>query len=68
MLREWILAILTSLSAEPGQVEQESPRAAAAVAVAYASLADQLPPPPLPLPAAVVSPPCPNCPAPGAKR
>jgi hypothetical protein len=35
---EWIIALLTSVSADPMAVEREAPKAAAAVAVAYASL------------------------------
>jgi len=45
---EWLLAFLTSWSAEPGVVEREAPRAAAAVAAAYASLLPELPPLPPP--------------------
>jgi hypothetical protein len=47
--RAWI-AFLAGLSAEPGMVEQERPRAAGAVAVAYATFATDSAPPPSPAP------------------
>jgi hypothetical protein len=54
---EWVLAFLTSLSADPGAIEHERPKAAAAVAFAYAGMASELPAPP--------APPAPPSPAPG---
>jgi hypothetical protein len=37
----WIAAFLTSLSADPRDVDVEAPKAAAAVSVAYASFATE---------------------------
>ena len=65
---EWLLALLTSLSADPQALQAERPRAAAAVAAAYASLAPDLPSPPAPpappAPGRGAAAPCPtgNCP------
>lgn len=50
-LYEWIIAALVSLSAQPGAVDLEAPRAAAAVAAARASMLPDAPPPPGPTPA-----------------
>jgi hypothetical protein len=59
---EWLLALLTSLSADPKALELERPKAAAAVAFAYASLLDEPPAPPAPPKTQAA--PCPsgNCP------
>jgi hypothetical protein len=73
---EWLLAFLTSLSADPGVLEHERPKAAAAVAFAYAGMADGvLPAPPAPTPPAPPAPgkaaaPCPtgNCPPKGTSK
>lgn len=46
-----VTAILTWLSAEPGLVDREAPKAAAAVAVAYAAIGDDAPAPAPPAPA-----------------
>jgi hypothetical protein len=40
-LWSWILAFLTSLSADPHAMDAEAPKASAAVAVAYASFAPE---------------------------
>ena len=34
----YVIALLTSLSADPAEIDREAPRAAAAVAFAYAAL------------------------------
>ena len=46
-----LLAWLASLSADPAEIDRETPRAAAAVAAAYASLAPDAAPTPPPAPA-----------------
>ena len=40
---QWLLALLTSWSADPSAIDQEHPRAAAAVAYAYAAMAPMQP-------------------------
>jgi len=50
----YITAVLTALSADHSQIEQEAPRAAAAVQAAYATFA------PEPAPAKKNDPPCPT--------
>jgi hypothetical protein len=45
-----LLAFLASLSADPAEIDRETPRAAAAVAAAYASLAPETAPTPPPAP------------------
>ena len=53
-LYEWLVAWLVSLSAGPGAVDAEAPRAAAAVAAARASMIADGPAPPAPAPAECV--------------
>jgi hypothetical protein len=56
---DWLIALLTWLSADPAVMDQAAPKAAAAVEVAYASI------PRIELPAGKAKTPCPtgNCPA-----
>jgi hypothetical protein len=44
-----ILAFLASLSADPAEIDRESPRAAAAVAAAYSTFAPDTSPAPTPI-------------------
>lgn len=48
-LWRWFISVLVWLSADPNQITEETPRAAAAVAVAYAALAPEPEPEPKPV-------------------
>jgi hypothetical protein len=50
--RDWIVAFLVWLSADPVAIDLEAPRAAAAVAAARASMVPEAPAPPAPPPTA----------------
>lgn len=71
-LWRWFISVLVWLSADPNQITEETPKAAAAVAVAYAALAPEPTPETPPKPVGPVSvpaaPSCPNgnCRIPGA--
>ena len=47
---QWLLSVLTALSADPAQIDREAPRASAAVSAAYATTAPEKAPEPQPEP------------------
>ena len=47
---QWLLSVLTALSADPAQIDREAPRASAAVSAAYATTAPERAPEPTPEP------------------
>ena len=47
---QWLLSVLTALSADPAQIDREAPRASAAVSAAYATTAPERAPEPAPEP------------------